>query len=62
MPLLALYYVLSELEEYENFDAMINNFEKYYKSPINNIKVEDKEKSLGIVEDHYSAYRQEFLD
>jgi len=62
MPLLALYYVLLELEEYENFDNMIDSFEKYYKTPINSIKVKDKDFVLETVKKYYHNYRQGYLD
>ena len=62
MPLLALYYVLLELEEYNNFDEMITSFERYFKSPINSVKVEDKEESLNKIKEYYSTYKQEFMD
>lgn len=62
MPLLALYYVLLELEEYNNFDEMVSSFERYFKSPINSVKVENKEESLNKIKKYYSAYKQEFMD
>ncbi len=62
MPLLALYYVLLELEEHNNFDDMINSFEKYHKTPVQSMKVEDKDLVLNRVKIHYSAYKQDYLD
>jgi len=62
MPLLALYYVLLELEENSNFDEMIDNFEKYHKTPIQSIKVKDKDLVLNKIKKYYSDYKQDYLD
>lgn len=62
MPLLALYYVLMELETHDDFDKMVSSFQRYYKSPVKSIQVADKQKSLALVQEKYLACRQEFLD
>lgn len=62
MPLLALYYVLLELENYENFDKMIQSYTKYYKTPIISHNVQDKDIILNKVKEHYKDLDQMYLD
>lgn len=62
MPLLALYYVLLELENYENFDKMIDSFQKYFKTPIQSVNVKNKEESFEKIKKYYSKYKQDFLE
>jgi len=62
MPLLALFYVLDTLEEYEHFDAMVASFQTSFKSPVVSIQVEDKEHSLAVVQEVFNHYPQDFLD
>ena len=62
MPLLAMFYVLEALEEFEDFDAMIASFQSSFKTPIVSIKVEDKDYSLSVVQEVFSHYPQDFLD
>jgi len=46
LPLLALYYVMLELENFEDFTAMIKKYTKYFKTPITSYKTERKTEIL----------------
>ena len=60
--LIAQYYIMKELEEYNDMDTMIQQYKKYYKWPVQSITVQDKEKVLNSIKIAFSEYKQEFLD
>lgn len=62
LPLLALYYVLLELEEYNSFKEMTEKYTKYFKTPINSYKTERKEEILEQVKKEFSTFEQTYLD
>lgn len=62
LPLLALYYVLLELEEFDNFTKMVQKYTKYFKTPITSFKTEKKEEILEQVKREFSKYEQKYLD
>lgn len=62
MPLLALYYVIKELEESWSFENMIAKYLKYFKCPIASIVVEDKEVVLKNIKKQYAKFEQKTID
>ena len=62
MPLLALYYVLCELQNYSTFQAMIQQYMVYFKTPIMSYKTEKKAEILEKVKEEFWMYHQEYLD
>ncbi|MCR5412893.1 MAG: hypothetical protein K6E76_08170 [Patescibacteria group bacterium] len=44
--MLALYYVMLELEDFEDFTKMVQNYTKYFKTPITSYKTERKTEIL----------------
>ena len=61
-PLLALYYTLAEMDEYESFDQMVSEICQYYKPPLVNYKVTDKEAVLENIKKAYAEYDQDYTD
>ena len=47
MPLLAIYYVCKEAEKYKDFSSMHKAFQRYYKSPVIDRTVVDKDATLA---------------
>jgi phosphomannomutase len=62
MPLLAVYYVLKAVEEYADFDTMVQAFQPSFKTPITSVRVEDKGKALAKIKEIFGEYEQDFLD
>ncbi len=60
--LIAQYYVMKELESYNNIQSLIDQYKKYYKWPVQSITVQDKEKILEDIKNSFSEYKQENLD
>ena len=63
--LLALYYVMKELEKHSSFSAMIQSFTRYYTWPLTNIKVADnetKERIITKIRDAYMKYSPQAID
>lgn len=55
MSLLALYYVIKELESYNNINDMIANYTRYYRWPITNLIVEDKAAAINKIKKTYQT-------
>lgn len=53
LPLLALYYVMLELEDFEDFTKMVQNYTKYFKTPITSYKTEKKEEILEKIKEEF---------
>jgi len=62
LPLLALYYVLLELEDFENFTKMIQKYTKYFKTQITSFKTEKKEEILEKIKKEFWMFEQTYLD
>jgi len=62
MPLLVLYYVLLEAQECGNFEAMYGKYKKYYKSPVIDIKVSDKDEALTKIKKEFAKYNPQEID
>jgi phosphomannomutase len=62
MPLLALCYVLHELEHFAHFDEMIDAYTIGYKGELINFIVEDKNATLTMLKEKFSDYPQDELD
>jgi len=69
MPLLALYYICKEMEEYSNRTEFVGAYKKYFKSPVISSVVTDKEGALKKVQEKYpcqlagrSDYDIKFVD
>lgn len=62
LPLLALYYVLLELEEFENFTEMTQKYTKYFKTPITSFKTDRKEEILEQIKKDFWMCEQTYLD
>lgn len=60
--LIAQYYIMKELESYNDIQSMINQYKKYYKWPVQSTVVKDKEKVLENIKNTFSDYKQENLD
>lgn len=60
--LIAQYYIMKELESYNDIQSMINQYKKYYKWPVQSIIVQDKEKILENIKVAFNNYKQESLD
>ncbi len=61
-PLLALYHVLSEMEWYATFSDMIADICVYYKPPLVNYKVDDKDGCLEAIKEIYKDHEQDLTD
>ena len=61
-PLLALYHTLSEMEQFDWFDEMVAGICTYYKPPLVNYTVQDKEAVLETIKKAYSSYEQDYTD
>jgi len=61
-PLLALFHTLSEMEWYQTFDAMISDICKYYKPPLVNYHIQDKDTVLQKIKEKYANYEQDLTD
>lgn len=62
MPLLALYYICKEMEEYSSWSEFVGAYKKYSKSPIISIRIADKEGALKKVQDKYADHDIKFVD
>ena len=62
LPLLALYYVMLELEDFEDFTSMVKNYTKYFKTPITSYKTEKKEEILEKIKEEFWMFEQTYLD
>ncbi len=62
LPLLALYYVMKELEEYNSFGDMIAHYAKYYRGPITNIIIQDKAWAITKIKSHYAGQISSEID
>ena len=60
--LLTQYYVMKELENYNNFDEMVQQYKKYYKWPIQSISVSDKDIVMKKIADTFAEYNPTTLD
>jgi len=60
--LLAQYYVMKALENYNNFDDMIQEYNKYYKWPVKAYKVTDKEAIIETIREKYKEYNPQNID
>lgn len=60
--LIAQYYIMKELESYNDMQSMINQYKKYYKWPVQSIIVQDKEKVLQNIKEAFREHKQENLD
>lgn len=60
--LMAQYYIMKESESYNSFDAMIQEYKKYYKWPIGAIHVQDKEKVMAAIAEKYAQYNPVAID
>ena len=54
--MLALYAVLSELEPFETMSELLHDINPYYKPPLKNYLVKDKDIVLACVKERYAAY------
>ncbi len=62
MPLLAVFYIISALADFSDFDAMIDSLQTLYKSPTISLKVEDKNRSLEAIKEIFKEFEQDYLD
>ena len=62
MPLLAVFYILSALEKFSDFDSMIASIQTTFKTPITSLKVEDKNRTIAGIKEAFKEYPQDFLD
>ncbi len=60
--LVAQYYIMKELEEYNDMQTMIQQYKKYYKWPVQSTTVQDKKQVLENLQQAYAGYKQESLD
>jgi phosphomannomutase len=60
--LIAQYYIMKELENYNDMDAMIMQYQKYYKWPVQSIEVKNKEKIIEQIKSTFSTEQQENID
>ena len=60
--LVAQYYIMKELEEYNDMQSMIQQYKKYYKGPVQSMPVQDKKQVLENLQQAYAQYKQESLD
>lgn len=60
--LIAQYYIMKELESYNDMQSMIHEYKKYYKWPVQSTVVQDKEKVLENIKKTFSQNKQETLD
>lgn len=60
--LVAQYYIMKELEEYNDMQSMIQQYKKYYKGPVQSMAVQDKKQVLEKLQQAYAEYKQETLD
>ncbi len=61
-PLLALYHTMQEMDNYDSFDAMVADICQYYKPPLVNYKVTDKEAVINNIKEAYKEYEQDYTD
>ena len=62
MPLLAIYYLLCELEHHESMDIMLQSFQYLYKTPITSLTVSDKTTIMSAIQKIFQEYPQDTLD
>ncbi len=62
MPLLALFYIIKELELGNSFKEMIQNYKKYPKSQVFSKKVEDKNQTIEKIKNEYKNFKQKTID
>lgn len=62
MPLLAIYYLIKELENHKNADEMVKEYQKYPKCPVIDREVKDKEATLQKIKKTYKEYSQKYID
>jgi phosphomannomutase len=60
--LITQYYVMKELENYNDMDTMISRYQKYYKWLVQSVVVEDKNQTIQKVKNGFATERQEHLD
>ena len=62
MPLLALFYVMRELEQYANFDAMLDAFTVGYAEGVKDFHVADRDAVLQKLKEKFADLKQLDLD
>jgi len=62
MPLLAIYYLIKELENHKTADDMVKLYQKYPKCPVIDIEVKNKERLLQTIKEKYKEYSQKYID
>lgn len=62
MPLLALYYVLKELDNHDSFQEMIDKHVNYHKTPIISQKTDKKEEIFEKIKEEFKDYKFENID
>ncbi len=63
MPLLALYYIIKEIEENDNnIEKMLKKYIKYYKTPVISQKVKNKDLILEKIKKEFQNYEQKYID
>ncbi len=60
--LLSQYYIMKALENYNNFDDMIQEYNKYYKWPVKAYKVANKEVIIETIREKYKEYNPQSID
>jgi len=56
LPLLALYYVCKEAESFKDFETMYRSYVRYFKSPVIDYVVIDKDAALAWIKHHFRNY------
>lgn len=60
--LLAQYYIMKALENYNNFDEMIQKYKKYHKWPVMSIKTDNKDKIMKRIQTYFAQEEIKNID